>query len=216
MKKIILIAVTAGLFSTPVFSQETKQENKNEEIIQHHFFYGNPLGIFQNKFRLSFENDLKSHNSFMVMGNLILSKGNGQSQSGGGGELHYRINMSKHPDRASPYCFFYFAPYMEYQYLQTTGGNNYYSNYPTYYSAVVYCDQFINSVSGGLLMGIRLTNRSNRLAFNLYAGGGMKYSQTVLSNGGSYSYNEDLNGSFIDPGYTGVVPKGGFQMGFSF
>ena len=216
MKKIIFFLAGLLLISPFVFSQDTKQENKSEEVIHHHFFYGNPLGIFQNRFRLSLENDLKNHNSFMVMGNLILSKGNGESKSGGGGELHYRINMSKHPDKANPFVFFYFAPYMEYQYLQLTSENHYYQTMYDIYKVPTYYDRFINSVSGGLLMGVRLTNRSNRLAFNLYAGGGMKYSTNKFSNINGNSYYEDWDNTFIDPGYTGIVPKAGFQMGFSF
>ncbi len=197
------------------------QDKAEDEIIHSNFIYGSPFGIFVNRFTLSMEHNLPSHNSFMVTGSLSLSDNLEKSERGGGGEFQYRVNMSKHPDRSSKYSFFYFAPYMQYRYMDVIDGqygNIYFANnngtYASHYS--YYNEQrIIHSVSGGLLLGIRLTNKSNRLSFDLFAGGGMKYSDVSYKNH-QETYSYARNYSMFDAGYTGVVPRGGFQVGVSF
>lgn len=65
----------------------------------------------------------------------------------------------------------------------------------------------INEVAGGVLLGVQIAF-ANRLFVDFYTGGGIKR-----------SFGRNENNTFVDvttPGYNGVIPKIGFQIGIGF
>ena len=69
-------------------------------------------------------------------------------------------------------------------------------------------DYDIKQVEGGVLIGIQLIF-SEKLSLDLFAGGGLRISDFD---------NKPLDLDFYSPerGYTGIVPKIGFEVGVSF
>ena len=65
----------------------------------------------------------------------------------------------------------------------------------------------VDSYFGGLGFGCRLTGIENRFCLNVFAGGGLKYSDL---------YGDKKYSDFFQVGYTGIAPKFGFQMGIAF
>ncbi len=66
-------------------------------------------------------------------------------------------------------------------------------------------EEIFGHVSGGVLAGLRLIYY-DRFFVDLYAGGGLQYAYR----------NGNGDNQVFSPGYTGVTPHGGFQIGFSF
>ena len=69
-------------------------------------------------------------------------------------------------------------------------------------------DYDVKQVEGGVLMGIQLIF-SEKLSLDLFAGGGLRNSD--------FDHKPiDLDFYSPDRGYTGIVPKIGFEVGVSF
>ena len=66
----------------------------------------------------------------------------------------------------------------------------------------------VKQVEGGVLMGIQLIF-SEKLSLDLFAGGGLRNSECDQKP-------IDLDFYSFDKGYTGIVPKIGFDIGVSF
>lgn len=206
MKLLTLTGLVVCGCTMLCFSQEKQDERSGEHK---HFIYGSPLGIVTSTFNVTYERQLSNSNSIAIMGGATLSNTFDIDKKGGNGEIQYRVNLSKKLDRISKNNFFYFAPYLLQKYIQiTTKDYNYYYNDNNYGKKTT---NTIVSYSGGMLLGIRLTNSSNRLAFNAFAGGGMKYSEISGTDSG-----RNYNNGIWDIGFTGVVPRVGFQVGISF
>src|SRR5205823_903492 len=94
---------------------------------------------------------------------------------GGNGELQYRINLLYDKEAISAVAkkystFAYFAPYVQYRYEEITDVSNSDIVPPLTTLSIV------NSGFAGLGFGFRLTALENRFCINVFAGGGLKYS----------------------------------------
>ncbi len=199
MKKALLASLC--FLSLHALSQE---EGKIKE--RNNYFYVSPIDAFLNTFELGYERKLPSCNTFFIKGGFKLSKkDNYFDRLGGNGEVQFRVNLNYNKNLVNTLdrrfsTFAYFAPYMQYRYEQVL-------EQATTDALPKYTATFINSGSAGVGFGIRLTGLESRFCMNLFAGGGLKYSDVA----GLQQYND-----FLSVGYTGIAPKISFQMGITF
>lgn len=199
----ILFSLTlfSSLVSCPLPAQESDQT-----ATRNNFFYIGPVDLFYSTIQLSYERKLKNHNSFFLSAGYMLSKRQDFiDKTGANGEVQYKINLlynkeSVHPVVKAYSWFAYFAPFLSYKYEEIT---DQFSIAPGETRAV---RTFVNSGFGGLGFGLRVTGIQNRLSLNIFAGGGLKFS--------------DLNGqqqysNFLEVGYTGITPKLELQLGIA-
>lgn len=201
MKNLFIPGFILTLFLTPCFAQEA------DNVGNHNFFYVGPADLFFNTLQIGYEKELKNTNSIALFGGFKLSEKNGyRDRIGGNGELQYRINLLYNKQGQTKLTknfstFAYFAPYFQYRYEELTD--------KIYISDVYSVNQIstVDSYFGGLGFGCRLTGMENRFCLNVFAGGGLKYSDLL----GDKKYSD-----FFQVGYTGISPKFGFQMGIAF
>lgn len=205
MKKIIYLILFGSLIST---GNSFSQEMLHDDVVRRdNFFYVAPFDLFLNTIQIGYERKLKNHNTIALNGGFKLSKKDEiVHRLGGNGEFQYRINLlynkealSAITNRHSTYT--YFAPFVQYRYEEIT---DIVSNDIT---TTVRENTFVNSGFAGLGFGVRLTALENRFCLNIYAGGGMKYSDVQ----GNKKYAD-----FFEVGYTGIAPKVSFQIGITF
>ena len=203
MKKVLFVLTL--LFVGPL-SVKPQAESK-EPSKGNNYFYVSPINLFLSTLELGYERKLACHNTFVVLGAVKLSKkDNYFDRTGGSGELQYRVNLHYNKEAANSITrnfstFAYFAPYVLYRYEQIN------DSYMTDAITTVESITMVNSGFAGVGFGMRLTANESRFCVNLFAGGGLKYSDI---NGKS---RED---GFLQVGYTGIAPKLSFQMGIAF
>lgn len=93
---------------------------------------------------------------------------------------------------------FYAGPYLQHRYLQRTV-----SNWDWVLQIYRQENESLNEVAGGVLLGVQLAI-GNRFFMDFYTGGGVKQSFTNLTQ---------FSPGIGQPGYSGVIPKIGFQIG---
>jgi hypothetical protein len=205
IKKIFLSFFIFFIFISSSFSQERKAENNKKN-----YFYIAPFDFFFNTLKLGYERKMKNYNSFFLAGGFKLSeKETLINRIGGNVEIQYRINLFYNKETVNDISilknyslFSYFAPYFQYRYEEIS--DNFYKNsYKSDYTTTT----IVNSYFGGAGLGLRFTGIENRFSFNLFAGGGLKYSELI----GEKKYTD-----FFDVGYTGFAPKLDFQIGVAF
>lgn len=204
-RKIVLIALflSAGIFS---FSQSESQDARTVKKRSNRFYVA-PVELFFNTLQLGYEHQLKNHNSVAITGGFKLSKKDENIDCiGGTGEFQYRVNLFYNKEASSPITkrystFAYFAPYLQYKYEERND-----ITYPEF-SPPKTSVTIINSTFGGVGFGFRFTALENRFCVNMFAGGGLKYSDVK----GDKKYTD-----FFESGYTGFAPKLALQMGIAF
>lgn len=199
-KYFILFTFVFMAYAT-CFSQET------EQIKKENYFYIGPIDLFLNTIQLSYERKLHNHNTFCLMGGFKLSKKDETiNRLGGNGEFQYRINLLYNKEAVSSVVykyssFAYFAPFLQYRYEEITDVISFAP------APVETIRTYVNSYFGGMGFGLRISAMENRFSMNLFAGGGLKYSNV---------YGQRKYDAFTEIGYTGISPKIGFQMGIAF
>lgn len=203
MKKYILLSLLSYFSFLSSFSQE-KQEYKKRN-----FFYVGPFDLFLNTIQLSYEKKTRNYNTIYLSGGFkLLEKENDRNRIGGNGELQYRINLLYNKEALNTLMnkqnystFAYFAPYFQYRYEEIT------DNYAVSFSEYEKATSIVNAYFVGFGFGFRFTPIQNRFCLNIFAGGGMKFSNVD----GDKKYTD-----FLEVGYTGIAPKIGLQMGIAF
>lgn len=207
MKKLLftLLLGSMGFGNTSV-----AQENSPElSVEKKNFFYIAPLDLIFNTIQIGYERKLKNNNSIALNGGFKLSKKNEIiHRLGGNGEFQYRINLRYNKNNYNSFIknhstYTYFAPFIQYRYEEITDA------FPDSkdVSIVNKENTYVNSSFAGFGFGVRVSALENRFSLNLFAGGGMKYSDVK----GDKSYAD-----FTEVGYTGIAPKISFQIGVAF
>lgn len=205
MKKIVFLFVFIGIgFVQYSYGQENFQ---NTGMKKDNFFYVAPLDLFLNTIQVGYERKLKNHNTIAFNAGFKLSKKDEiVNRLGGSGEFQYRINLLYNKETLGSIvkkhsAFTYFAPFVQYRYEEIT------DLVSTDISTIQQENTFVNSGFVGLGFGMKLTGLENRFSLNIYAGGGLKYSDV----NGNNKYDD-----FFEVGYTGIAPKVSFQIGITF
>jgi hypothetical protein len=174
-----------------------------------------PFHFAEGTFLLSYERMLAENKSSIMLSAGLHSRSNyynynynsspnPQPEFGFQEELQFRLYVIQpqsysRNDRGFWYFKgFYAGPYLQHRYLQRTVSN-------WDWVLQVYNDekQDLNEISGGVLLGVQVAI-GNRFFMDFYTGGGIKQS---FSNISQYSPG------IAQPGYSGVIPKIGFQFG---
>jgi hypothetical protein len=207
MRKTLLITILLCSI-TALFAQQPVFPYKNT-------FSMSPFGLFSHIFMTGYERGFKNNQSIVLSAGLY-SNGNGitignmdYDIEGYLGELQYRnyfiCNQGKNHDKIWNRLFF--APYAFFRYYEFTEMKEDNSIVFEKNPDIKYQ---INSYGGGLLLGYALSIQ--RFSFEAYMGGGIKLSDHNLSPELEDKYTRYM----WSLAFKGVVPRVGFNIGFSF
>lgn len=195
-KTMILIFLLAVAYA----SGQDKKEYKN----QMRFSIGH---FFENSLYFNCEMLLKNNNSFLLGAGPVYSEISGESKSGYRSEVQYKLYITSKEGKNS-IIRIYVAPYLTYKYLENRSEYTVWSN-NTYIAAIA--KNYFHSFCPGIIAGWNII-AYHRLVFDFYIGGGMK---RTFDGDFVGKINYDNNNIFA-PGYNGVIPRFGFEMGFTF
>lgn len=192
MKKSILLSVFA-FFAFSAFSQSTLVKIS-------------PFHLLDGTFYTSIEKNLNNDRTIYLAGGYRLSD-NGDD-IGWMGELQIRKYLFRFTKSQSlgdsPFSGIYGGLYGNGKYFSEFVDNHYYADNDYYY----YPEHYeIKQLEGGVMMGIQMVFHK-KLSLDFFVGGGLRASE--ISN------NYNRTPYFPERGYTGVVPKVGFEVGVSF
>ncbi len=201
MKKQILLAMLC------IFAMHTSFSQDNSEIKPlKNIFKFSVTNFFDHTFQASYERQTCDNAALMFSGGLLYQHNSSDEMSGFKFEAQYKYFVFTKEKETSGMKI-YFAPYLFYRYTDKTDG--YYMYDPGYgYTSTKY---IFNSFSGGVYFGMGFTI-ARKISIDGYIGGGIK-----RTFGGGLKDNVNYYSSGItDPGYNGITPKGGIDVGFKF
>jgi len=181
------------------------------------YFYFSPFQVFSSIFQVAYERDGGTQ-TIKILAAAILKDGDNEFRKGFGGSLQMRFHLFKSAAAATKRNsenLIYFGPYLQYQYVvnETTDTETveYFDekDKKQYYEVDVFYTDMIQAWAGGIVFGLRSVI-FDKLVIDLYAGGGLKYSE-IVGNESNYFIN-----GFWSLGYTGVYPKLGMDIGVNF
>jgi len=192
---------------------------KGQNLQYNNVFKISPFQFANSTFEINYERFFsEKRHSFVISPALLLRENLPESLSGFKGQIQYRYYFTHlHKDTHKTWIFsnlaFYGGGYAQF----LTADEAYWGSYTDkdfiYVSDIF--DKEVNSIEGGVILGMQI-DITKRLVLDFYFGGGVKFADVedsitpYLDNEYPYSYG------VLDREYTGVVPKGGFQLGFSF
>lgn len=201
MKKISTIILLIILWKVC-----TAQNNIDTNVYKN-FFYLNPLPFINNTFQINFERHISNKIGILLSGGFTFVGNYDDGKRGGNGELQIRIYLFNIKHKARK--LFYFCPFTKFQYIESTLGYYQKNNNNQEYYFIDQPDVYINSYSGGILIGFKWI-LNTRLAIDTYIGGGLQISQF---NGEKAFPEMDIRNYGY---YTGPIPKLGIQFGYNF
>lgn len=171
-----------------------------------------PFHFVEGTFLLSYERMLRDQKSSLMLSAGLHSRtardfstGNANPEFGVQEELQYRLyvvppqNRSKNGRGFWYFKGFYAGPYLSHRLLQRTV-----AVWDWILQQNTAQNENMNEVAGGVVLGLQIA-MGNRFFMDFYTGGGIKR-----------SFGQIRQTSFIpvtEPGYNGVYPKIGFQIG---
>lgn len=196
MKKIIFL-----LFALAVLSVNAQTQGSMDRVYFSQLKCG--LGYFlDNTLFFNWEKQLQNNNGLLLGAGPLYSENSNIRKSGFRAELQYKLYITK-KESGNGVSRIYVAPFMVYKYIEKE--NLYYNpnyNYPVNY---------FHSFCPGIIAGVNIVSYK-RLVFDIYVGGGMK--RTFDGDFvGKIDYD---NYNIFQPGYNGVIPRVGFDIGITF
>lgn len=184
-----------------LFAQDAQQV---ADLVYNKNFYLNMGQFFANTFQVGFEKALSNTNGLLISPRIMYRSDNDPEDYtiGGGGELQFRIYLMEGDKRI------HFSPYFSYDYLEDRNTQYLYTSYPSYVYDTVKTVKIISTFATGVVFGIKVM--SGKFAVDMYTGGGIRYSK--INNNQSFS----LGSAVYGPGYSGIMLKGGVQVGINF
>lgn len=184
-------------------TQEIKIEKKSN--ILKNYFYLSTLPFLSNTFQINYERiSPNNKKSILISGGLILNKSYDININWGfTDEIHFRfyLNDIRNTGTNKFKFAFYFSPYFAHKHEKVEYYIIHYDNYDL---------EYINSFSIGSLSGIK--GVLGRFALDIYTGGGIQKSITNNNDQNKLYNSKNYRGN----NYTGILPKLGIQLGFSF
>lgn len=176
---------------------------------RHNRIYFNMFDFIFSTFSVAYERDIK-RNALMVLAGGILSESDTKTKKGGMGEIQYRFNMIDEKAGYDRSAFFYFTPYAQFKYIDAEESMEGYTNsYPYNTTYTYYSTANLRSYNAGAMIGLSLYALKGRFCSSFYAGGGLRY---VDVKGNERLFENNI----FSVGYSGVLPRFGFQLGIGF
>ncbi|MBL4654971.1 MAG: hypothetical protein JKY33_04015 [Bacteroidia bacterium] len=212
MKKHLLLL---SLFFAFSFSNGTAQEYEQVESLNEYknHFYFNPFVVFAGTFQVGFEHNFNTGSIMLVAGG-ILADNDWTYKEGFNSELHYKFeiyNYQKSLNKIKGHprynIVYYMAPHIQFKKQKIICEDNWWwgGNSETH-------DATASTYAGGVMFGTKVI-MFQKLTMDIYAGGAIKYTDTVGDDPGDFNC---FTGGIFSPFYTGVTPKMGLQFGINF
>ncbi len=178
------------------------QENISNNTFYKNTFKFSPVHFFLSTLQMGYERALDNKNNLCIGAGITSSSNwNTDERSGVNAEMLFKhfvftnagINAAQR---------LYFAPYVQYRY--TEGEYEYWNNI----GGIVYNEkktEYINSYGGGIVFGFKMII-VKRLVFDVYLGGGIRITDD----------KDNHWDGIMEPGYNGIAPKFGLDIGFGF
>lgn len=196
MKKNLLV-IAIALLSLGGVAQEKESAMKNNLVS-----FSIPR-LFMNNFSVQYERILSDHTSMAISGGIILKENRGESRIGGNGEFQFRMYPAIMREKV--FQGVYFAPYVNYRYVDMEESNYYY--YPEPAEEVERIHAYYSTFGGGIVVGAKIAIMK-RVVFSFEVGGGMRYTTGTK--------DEDRYYDITDYGFTGIAPRADIGLGFFF
>jgi len=165
-----------------------------------------PIQFLYNTFQLGYEQRMTRTSSFNISAGISYVDNDTKYTEGYTGEFQYRYYILRDETSADNSLHnFYVGPYLNFKYFNMERISTQYiwdgtNNLST---TLVEKDKF-NAYNFGLLAGINNVV-AKRFHIDLYLGGGIKTSDATI-----------FDKNFTEPGYKGIAPKFGFDLGVNF
>jgi hypothetical protein len=200
MKKLIIITAIIILALQATTAQDIAEKKSYPNI-----FKFSVTNFFDNTFQVSYERKICANSGLMFSAGILYKNNNSDKMEGFKTDVQYKYFVYT-KEKENTGMTIYFAPYVFYRYTEKT--SYYYSDFPPYNYPWKY---YYNSFSGGVLFGMGFTI-AKKICIDAYVGGGIK--RTF----GAHLKDELLyyNNSIWQPGYNGITPRGGIDVGFKF
>ena len=185
---------------TKLVAEKTNKEPL--EPINMNVFHFSPIHLLGSQFKIGYERLFNEKaSSIMLLAGVILKENGNDTRNGASTELHLRLSVL-HQRFPNSSISLFSGPFIKYKYIDKNKEEliNWWDSETTMVNSTV------KTATGGVMMGLRLVIL-DRISFNFHIGGGVKYSES--SDGSEEN-------SIFDAAYTGIVPEGGFLIGFKF
>ena len=196
MKKIFLVLLIA------VYTTANCQHMDSTKVYNNKLKFS-LVNFVDNTLFLSYERTMKNGNAWFIGCGPLYSNSNSEPKSGLRSELQYKLYITE-KIKENSIKRIYFAPYLTYKYLEKTS-----TVWNGFASSKV--KNTYHSFCPGIVAGYSITVY-NRINIDFYLGGGLKRTFDGDFNG-HIDYD---NGNIWSPGYSGVIPKVGFDVGITF
>ncbi|MCD4771865.1 MAG: DUF3575 domain-containing protein [Bacteroidales bacterium] len=203
---ILLFALMFSIVSVTSAQQQNENNTSNNYSNTVKF---STLPFVNSTFQLSYERFLKKDKSLALFAGYTYRDNWRDEREGFNFEMQYKYFVFESKGRKTVKKL-YFAPYVSFYYTDFTDEEYYwYNNDPEedYYSTVNY---IIKSYRGGVLVGFNWI-LAERITLDIYLGGGIRKTNNFNKNS-----DTNYNRSVWEPGYNGIAPKIGMDVGINF
>lgn len=207
-----LLTALFVLFAVHAFSQEanyfSKQGYKN--VLKFGTFK-----LLSSSLEMNYERLMPQSRTGIMLGLSFNAAQNAdETRIGFGSELQYRFYFNpweyrpSNPDKTTDFFGMYVAPYGQYA-LTNLETHREWWDWQTQLWRTENTEGVFNTYGVGLVMGTQFAVQG-KFAFDMFAGGSIRYAQTVSGSAPS------LDRSAMSPVYTGVTPRVGLKIGFAY
>jgi hypothetical protein len=198
MKRICVIIFC---FVTLAATAQDKKEKDFTGIVKF-----SPIQFLYNTFQLGFEQRMTNVSSFNISAGISYVDNDNKYTEGYIGEFQYRYYILREETSTENSLHnLYIGPYLNFKYfnMERTTTQYIWDGVNNVYTDLVEKDRF-NAYNFGILAGINNVI-AKRFHIDLYLGGGIRTSDASIFDQNVY-----------DPGYKGIAPKFGFDLGINF
>jgi len=212
---MFFVGAIGGLFGQNSVTFENSNEYRYKNV-----FKISPVQFANSTFELNYERYFGNRSSSLLISpSLLLREQNSESLIGFKWMTQYRFYFSQlRRGLNKTWIFanigFYGGPYVQYLYAKEDYRGGYYDdNIGVYYDGIF--NKEVSTIEGGVITGFQF-DLLPRLVVDFYFGGGIKYAVVEDTIGSFLPENYTYNYGILDREYTGVIPRGGLQIGFNF
>jgi hypothetical protein len=228
MKKALFIIYIFSIICINAQNQSDTTNTVVKKTFRNVIKFG-PIHMLTSRLNLGYEIFSKNHKRSLNLSGSFLLVSNSNSSSifysgntsnietyGIAGEAQYRFYLApvSYSDKNFSYNHIFVAPYFNLAFYETKGIYNIYNQVFNRNEEIPYRST-LSASGGGIVIGYQLFLIKNILSLETYFGGGIRYSYSDTNQSGVYSEYTEKSSFVGNPGYTGIVPRIGFQIGIT-